>query len=202
MPQVLRAIHLATAACAAALLFTACTGGGHHPSAAPKASARHLAHPLPPGFSAPGSTAFPSTSVLQVAPAAHLNPTSLHPGPFPAGQINEIAQAIVNQPVRTLVRPLLVNVSAFHAGQTLTVAAGDLRAVPHSVLFILQGPGGRAQRLVRVSHGVSVGMVTLPSPLAPGTWALAAEDLSGVHARGIKRPTGTILLDLTIFTLQ
>ena len=201
MPRALRAIHVATATCAAALLLTACTGGGHHPSAAPTASARHLTHPLPPGFSAPGSTAFPRTSVLQVAPVTHLNTAALHPAPFPAGQIKEITQAIVNQPVPALVRPLLVSVSAFHPGQTLTVAAGDLGSAPHDVLFILQGPGVRAQRLVQVSHGVSVGTVTLPSALAPGTWALAAEDLSGVHAHGIKRPTGTVLLDLTVFTL-
>jgi hypothetical protein len=201
MPSALRAIQVAAAACAATLLITACTGGSHHPTAAPRAPAPRLAHPLPPGFSAPGRAAFPSTSVLRVARVAHLNPAALHPGPFPAGQIKEITQAIVNQPVPTLVRPLLVSVSALHPGQTLTVAAADLRSTPHDVLFILQGPGGRAQRLVQVSHGVSVGTVTLPSALAPGVWALAAEDLSGVHAHGIKRPTGKVLLDLTVFTV-
>jgi hypothetical protein len=200
MPSALRAIQVTAAACTAALLLTAC-GGSNHPTAASTSRAPHLAHPLPPGFSAPGSAAFPSTLVLRVAPVTHLNPAALHPGPFPAGQIKEITQAIVNQPVPTLVRPLLVGVSALHPGQTLTVAAADLRSTPHDVLFILQGPGGRAQRLVQVSHGVSVGTVTLPSGLAPGVWALAAEDLSGVHAHGIKRPTGKVLLDLTVFTV-
>jgi predicted RNA-binding protein YlxR (DUF448 family) len=36
------------------------------------------------------------------------------------------------------------------------------------VLFILQGPGGRWQRLVQARQGVSVAVVTLPSRLAPG----------------------------------
>jgi len=201
MSRTQRAIHVAAATCAAALLLTACTGGGQHPSAAPTAAARPLAHPLPPGFSAPGNSAVPTTSVLRVAPVSHLNPAALHPGPFPAGQLKQITQAIVNQPGPALVRPLLVSVSALHAGQTLTVAAGDLGSGPHDVLFILQGPGVRAQRLVQVSHGVSVGIVTLPSTLAPGTWALAAEDLAAVHAQGARRPTGTVLLDLTVFAL-
>lgn len=209
MPRALRAIQAAAATCAAALLLAACTGGGH-PSAGPNPKAhqtpqappaRHLTHPLPPGFSAPGSTAFPRTSALRVAPVTSLTTTALHPGPFPAGQIKQIAQAIVNQPVPALVRPLLVNVSAFRPGQTLTVAAGELGSAPHDVLFILAGPGTRAQRLVQVSHGVSVGTITLPGTLAPGTWALAAEDLSGVHAQGTRRPTGTVLLDLTVFTV-
>jgi hypothetical protein len=47
-----------------------------------------------------------------------------------------------------------------------------------------------------------VGAVTLPGSLSPGTWALAAEDLSGVQATGSSRPTGTALLDLAIFSIS
>jgi hypothetical protein len=203
MPSALRAIPAAAASCFAVLLLAACTGGGGHSQpATPSAATPHLTHTLPPGFSAPGSTVFPSTSVLQVAPVTDLNPAALHPGPFPVGQVKGITQAIVNQPVQTLTRPLLVSVSAFRTGQTVTVAASDLGSAPHDVLFILEGPGLRAQRLVRASHGASAVMVTLPATLAQGTWALAAEDLSGVHAQGTKRPTGTVLLDLTVFTLH
>jgi len=60
------------------------------------------------------------------------------------------------------------------------VAAAQLGAAPHDVLFILQGPGGRWQRLVQAWQDVSVAVVTLPSRLAHGTWALAVEDDSGI----------------------
>ena len=206
MPSARRTIAAAAASCLAALFLAACTGTSHRPPVTPPVTsatpAPRLTHPLPSGFSAPGSTAFPSTSVLQVAPATDLNPAALHRGPFPVSQVKGVAQAIVNQAVPTLTRPLLVSVSAYHAGQTVTVAAGDLGSAPHDVLFILQGPGLRAQRLVHASNGASAGTVTLPATLAQGIWALAAEDLSGVHAQGTKRPTGTVLLDLTIFTIH
>jgi hypothetical protein len=189
----------------ALLLLAACSGSPHpgarQPHAAPSTPPR-LAHPLPPGFSAPGSDSTPQAPlVLQVTPVTSLNPETLHPGPFPGNQIRQVTQAIVDQPVPTAVRPLLVSVSSFHPGETLTVAAGGLPDTPHDVLFILQGPSSRSQRLVHVIHGVAVGAVTLPNSLAPGQWALAAEDLSGVQVPGKGRLHGTALLDLSIFKI-
>jgi hypothetical protein len=189
----------------ALLLLAACSGSPHpgarHPHAAPSRPS-HLAHPLPPGFSAPGSDSTPPAPlVLRVTQVTSLNPETLHPGPFPGNQIRQVTQAIVDQPVPTTVRPLLVSVSSLHPGETLTVAAGDLPVSPHDVLFILQGPSFRSQRLVHVIHGVAVGAVTLPSSLAHGQWALAAEDLSGVQVSGKARPQGTALLDLSIFKI-
>lgn len=189
----------------ALLLLAACSSSPHpgarHTQAAPS-TPPHLAHPLPPGFSAPGSDSPPpSPLVLRVTPVTSLNPETLHPGPFPRNQIRRVTQAIVDQPVPTTVRPLLVSVSSFRPGETLTVAAGGLPDTSHDVLFILQGPSSRSQRLVHVIHGVAVGAVTLPASLAPGQWALAAEDLSGLQVPGQGRPHGTALLDLSIFKI-
>jgi hypothetical protein len=77
-----------------------------------------------------------------------------------------------------------------------------LPAFPHDVEFILQGPGLRAQRLVRVVNGVAARALTLPASLSPGTWALGAEDLSGLHVTRGRHLGGTVLLDLTIFTIS
>lgn len=198
---------LPIATAAALLLLTACSGSSatsaRTPSPPPAARPSSLPHPLPPGFSTPGSRALPPLpGLLRVAAVTHLNPKALHPGPFPGSQIRRFTQAIADQPVRAKVRPLLVSAAAFRPGLTLTVAAGDLPDTPHDVLFVLQGPALREQQRVRVEHGVAVGAVTLPRSLPRGTWALAAEDLSGVRTAGRKRPTGTVLLDLTIFTIN
>jgi len=188
----------------ALLLLAACSSphpGARQPDATPS-TPPYLAHPLPPGFSAPGSdNPPPAPLVLRVTPVTSLNPERLHPGSFPRNQIRQVTQAIIDQPVPTTVRPLLVSASSLHPGETLTVAAGDLPDTPHDVLFILQGPSSRSQKLVQVIHGIAVGAVTLPASLAPGQWALAAEDLSDVHVPGKGRPQGTALLDLTIFTI-
>src|SRR6516164_8865626 len=128
----------------ALLLLAACSGSPHpdtRPTHAAPSRPPHLAHPLPPGFSAPGSDSTPrAPGALCVAPVTSLNPKTLHPGPLPGSQIRQVTQVIVDQPVPTTVRPLLVSVSSLHPGETLTVAAGDLPVTPHDVLFILQGP--------------------------------------------------------------
>lgn len=199
LPMLLKVLVVLTAS-----LLVACSGprsaltGAHPATASP-----HPRHSLPPGFSFPATPgAVPTPSELTVTPVTRLNIGALRRGPFPRAQLHDTTQAIVNQPEPTRVRPLLVSSTGFHPGQTLTVAAGDLPAFPHDVEFILQGPALRAQRLVRAIDGVAIGTVTLPRSLSPGTWALAAEDLSGVRATGKSRPTGTVLLDLTIFKIS
>jgi hypothetical protein len=198
MPKLTTAVTLMTVL--SVMLLVACSGT--HPAARVSQPEPRSARPLPPGFSVPTRTGLPSApSVLQVASVVRLKPDALHRGPFPASEIPGVAQAIVNQPVPTRVRPLLVSAAVFRPGETLTAAAAVLPAFPHDVLFILQGPGVRAQRLVRVVNGVAAGAVTLPRLLSPGQWALGAEDLSGLRVTGRRRLTGTVLLDLTIFTI-
>jgi hypothetical protein len=199
MPKLITAFTVTTVI--VTMPLAAC--GGAHPAPRVSQPRPRLARPLPPGFSVPATPGLPPPpSVLQVAPVASLNPRVLRRGPFPVSQIPNITQAIVDQPVPTRVRPLLVSVTRFHAGQTLTAAAAVLPEFPHDVEFILQGPGLRAQRLVRVVNGIAAGAVTLPASLRPGTWALAAEDLSGLRVKSGRRMTGTVLLDLTIFTIS
>ncbi len=199
MPKLITSFTVMTVL--AAMLLTAC--GGTHPAAHVSQQRPRLPRPLPPGFSVPATPGLPpAPSVLHMAAVTSLNPHALRGGPFPRRQIPRVTQAIVNQPVPTRVRPLLVSATTFHAGQTLTVAAALLPAFPHDVEFILQGPGLRAQRLVRVVDGVAAGTVTLPASLSPGTWALGAEDLSGLRVTRGRRLTGTVLLDLTIFTIS
>jgi len=124
----------------------------------------------------------------------------LHQGTFPRSSVPSLAQAIVNQPVSTLARPLLVS-AALRPGENVIVAAGDLPlAPPHDAMFILQGPNSRAQRLVQVSRGVAAGVVTIPASLSPGTWVLAAEDLSQLRAIAARRPSGPVYLDLAVVT--
>jgi hypothetical protein len=145
----------------------------------------------------PGS---PSLSAVWTPPAK-IVPTALRKAALPAGQAAAIAQAIVNQGLPTTVRPLLLDRISPRPGEQITVVAADLVASSaHDALFILQGPGGRSQRLVQVSSGVAAGLVTLPTHLEAGTWALAVQDISGVHLMN-GRPTGTVLLDLAVFTI-
>jgi hypothetical protein len=135
------------------------------------------------------------------APPAKVVPTALHKASIPAGEATAITQAIVNQGLPTTVRPLLLDRTSPRPGEQITVVAADLAvSSAHDALFILQGPGGRSQRLVQISSGVAVGLVTLPSHLAAGTWALAVQDISGVHLIN-GRPTGKVLLDLAVFTI-
>lgn len=110
-----------------------------------------------------------------------------------------LARAIVNQPAKTIVRPLLIS-TGLHAGENVTVIAGDLPPTPpHDAMFILEGPNSRAQRLVQVTHGIAAGIVTIPRSLRPGTWTLAVEDLSHLDLPGTGLPVGTAFLDLAVF---
>ncbi len=131
-----------------------------------------------------------------------LQPRSLSRGPFPKADLAALAQAIVNQPIRIVVRPLLIS-AALRPGESITIAAGDLpTSPPHDVLFVLQGPGLRAQQLVQVSNGIATGIVTVPASLSPGTWVLAAVDLSQIHATGRGRPSGIAQLDMAVFQVS
>ncbi len=157
---------------------------------------------LPPGFSVSNGRAAESPGVLDVAPATDLQVSQLHKVELPSNGVTTIAQAIVNKAVSTTVRPLLINTPSLVPGEKVTVAAGDLGSgARHDALFILQGPTKRYQRLVQVNFGVAVGVVTIPTDLSPGTWALGVMDLTKVSISGGQKPAGTVLLDLAVFTV-
>ncbi|OIJ63601.1 hypothetical protein WN71_032775 [Streptomyces mangrovisoli] len=115
-------------------------------------------------------------------------------------EATKVAQSLVNRAAPTKVSPLLIDASGFTAGQRITVAAGGFGAASHNVLFVLNGPGGRTQRLVTADHGVAVGLVTLPSHLQHGRWTLGVEDLSQLQIHAGQAPAGTVSLALAVFT--
>jgi len=61
----------------------------------------------------------------------------MHLGNFPRASLTSLIQGIVNQPVPTTARPLLVS-AALRPGVNIIVAAGDLPSLPpHDAMFIL-----------------------------------------------------------------
>ena len=186
--------------CGSVVLLSGCGGSTRHTSPVVGPSLRHL---MAPGFSAPGTnTAGPSPSVLDVRPITQLHPAELHRAPQPSSELRSASLALVNQPVRTRVQPLLVSSQTLHPGETIAVAAGRLgTATVHAALFVLLGPTYRAQRLVQVRYGVAAAGVTLPKSMASGTWALGAEDVSQLYPGAHHQVRGTALLDIGIFTI-
>jgi hypothetical protein len=107
---------------------------------------------------------------------------------------------VVETPVRVTVHALLVSSTKLVPGSPVTVAAGDLATGRrHDALVVLVTSGVRYQRLVLVSHGVAVGVVTLPAHMRAGTWALAVEDLSRIRVGAKHRLTGRGLVDMALF---
>ena len=99
-------------------------------------------------------------------------------------------------------RPILISKQTLRPSERLTVVAGALaQSSPHAARFIVQGPGYRGQYLSRTRSGIAAASITLPSALASGTWAIAAEDLSQLKAGPNKQVTGLALLDLGIFAV-
>jgi hypothetical protein len=185
---------------ACGLLTAACGSTAKNPR---QAGTTPLRHPLPPGFSAPGTNRVPQTpGVLEVHPLTQLRVGDLHRAPQPAGMLRTTSLDLVNQPVPVHVQPLLVSAQVLQPGETVTVAAGRLgTARVHAALFILQGPSYRAERLVQVRYGVAAAAVSLPRAMARGLWALGVEDLSGLHSVSHDQVSGIALLDLGIFSV-
>jgi hypothetical protein len=193
----------------AMLGLSACGGSSaHHVTAGPtKAAQARLARlraALPAGFQAPG-TATPASgpAVLEVAPAAGMRASDVHVAPVPAGPSLRTALAIVfNQPAPVIAHPIFVSATAVRPSQRVAVAAAHLGTAPHhAALFILQGPGYRAEHLVGVAGQVAAGYVTLPSRMAPGVWYIAAEDISGLTRNASGKLAGTALVDIGELTV-
>ncbi len=183
---------------AAAVVAAGCSDAS---TSAPTTTSTHsVLRGLPPGFV---PHAVSAVAVLDVTPVAHVDVASLHRTPLPPGEVANATHALVLQPVATNVRPLLVSSTTISPGETVTVAGGDLPATPpHDALFVLQGPADRYERLVQVRYGVAVGEVHLPSTMASGSWAIAVEDGSQIHATSSRVVAGTDLVDLGIFKVS
>jgi hypothetical protein len=185
-------------ACGLAVLQVPSCSGSHHP-----ASARPAAGPsLPPGFTAPG-TPHPARIpvLLSAAPVQHERIAALQRAPLPVNQAAQEAQAIISQPVSTLIHPILVSSQELRPGETLTVVAAQLpsRQAVHGALLILQGEGYQGERLLQVRLGTAAAVITLPHTMEAGTWTLAVEDLSGITTSTHDQVSGQAVLDLGIF---
>ena len=203
---------------AAAVLLAAalggCTTSGH--GAASSSTSVHggptrlaAAHPLDrrptalaSGFSAPGTGTPPSVAALTVLPAAGLDPKALQRAPAPSGTaLKGALAAVINQPVPIEARALLVSTTAWSAGGRVTVVAAANTGTRHDVLFILQGPGYRGERLVATRDGLAAGIVVLPSPLSSGTWYVAVQDLSALQSTPQGQVTGSALVGFGMITV-
>jgi hypothetical protein len=118
--------------------------------------------------------------------------------------IDAVVSVVVNEPfVTTRIRPLLLYPSAaVGPGEWVDVVAGDMGTTKvHDAIFILQGPGSKYERLVHIQFGIAAGMVYIPAHLAPGLWALGAEDPSEVTVIRPNHFGGVVLFDLAVFTV-
>jgi hypothetical protein len=152
----------------------------HH---GPAGSPSTLPHPLLRGFAVAAPGAPPGAiAVLQVAGLTHLDLAALQRAQIPPALVKQVALAVVHQSVPVRVRPILTT-ATLAPGRVLTVVAGDLPAAPHDVLVVLQGGSYLAEHLIQARNGATGAVITLPSSLPPGTWALGVEDLAGAYRR-------------------
>lgn len=201
----MRPLRRASVAALAAALLAGCASTAGHGTTASSTVPRLARRPtaLPSGFSAPGNDALRSVADLTVLPATTLDPKALRRATMPSGTaLRGAVAAVINQPVPVDVRPLLVSTDGWRAGAHITVVAATRAGGQHDVLFILQGPGSRAERLVACRDGLAAGVVVLPTPLAHGTWYLAVQDLSALSPGPNGRPLGTALVGLGVVTVR
>ena len=140
---------------------------------------------------------------LEAVPIRRLSPHALHRGGFPRGSVATLARDVLDIPVAAEVRPLAVTSTQLRAGRTVSVVATRLSG-PHQryVLLILQGPGYRATRLLRVSNHAAGATITLPRTLSSGTWILAIEDLSKVRTGSASKLGGYASLGLARYIVR
>jgi len=188
----------------ALLALAGCGSGGSHPAAsATPARLQRLRGALPDGFQAPGRSELPpGPTELVVAPAAGMNPNELKLAPAPPeDELRKVLAVVLNQPTPVIARRIFLSSTSVRPAQRIAVAAAHLRTAPHhAALFILQGPGYRAEHLIQVSEGVAAGYITLPSHVVAGQWYIAAEDTSGLRVGSGGKLTGSALVDIGVLT--
>lgn len=157
--------------------------------------------PLPPGLVPTGGQLL-SQSLLPARPLVGLSRHQLQRAGFPRGLVPALVRSRIALAVPAKVRPLVVSSTRLQAGHRISVLAPSLgRGRRHDALVVLQGPNYRATRLVRVVDGAADATIKLPSPLAPGTWTISVQDLSGVHLTSMHTLTGFALVRFGVFTV-
>lgn len=177
------------------------SGGSHSVGGSPPALVQRLRAALPDGFQAEGKSELPpAPAELPVAPAAGMNPQELRLAPAPPeDELRKILAVVLDQPAPVIARRIFLGETAIGPAQRVAIAAPHLGAAPHhAALFILQGPGYRAEHLVQVSDGAAAGYITLPGHMVGGPWYIAAEDSSGLRSDGAGQLTGSALVDIGV----
>lgn len=184
----------------ALLALAGCGSGGSHSAPGVPERLQRLRAALPDGFQASGRSELPlAPTELAVAPAVGMDPHALRLAPAPPEtELRKVLAAVLTQPAPVIARRIFLGTNVRPA-QRVAVAAPHLRAAPHhAALFILQGPGYRAEHLVQVSGGVAAGYIALPGRMPAGPWYIAAEDTSGLRVGGAGKLTGSALVDIGV----
>jgi hypothetical protein len=165
------------------------------------AFAAEARQPLPPGLVATEGQLL-SQDLLPARPLVRLSRHQLHRAGFPRGLLPALVRSRTALAVPAKVRPLVVSSTQLSPGHQISILATRLgRGRRHDALIVLQGPNYRASRLVHVIDGAADATITLPHSLAPGTWTISAQDLSGVHLTPQHTLTGFALLRFGVFTV-
>jgi hypothetical protein len=157
--------------------------------------------PPPPGLLATNGQLL-SQRLLAVRPVARLSPHALHRADFPTGLVPALVHSRLALPVPAKVRPLVASATHLEPGRRISVVATRLgNKRHHDALIVLQGPGYRATRLVRIAHGAAAATLIPPRSLAPGTWTISVQDLSNVHLSSSHALAGFAIVRFGVFTV-
>ena len=143
-----------------------------------------------------------TTSRLSATPIGQARGLKLRKATFPRSQLSSVVNDALSLSEAAKVGPLAVTTAHLRpgGGRLGVVAAGLGNPRSHRVLLVLQGPGVRLTRLLGVHHNAVGASIQLPKKLAQGTWIVAVENLSGVHAAG-RGLAGDAIVRLGTFTV-
>jgi len=189
------------------LALAGCGSSGHKSATNPSranANAARLRSALPAGFQAGAEAPPASPAKLEISPAAGMHAAGMHLALAPSGgELRKALAVALGEPVPVIVRPIFLDRRSVRPRQQIAVAAAHLGTAPnHAALFVLQGPGYHAERLVAVANEVAAGYVTLPGHMAPGVWYILAEETSGIRSKASHSLGGTALVDIGELTVS
>ncbi|HXA53419.1 MAG TPA: hypothetical protein VNV37_00955, partial [Solirubrobacteraceae bacterium] len=157
--------------------------------------------PPPPGLVATNGQLLPQ-QLLGARPLGRLAPHALRRAGFPGGAIPALVRARLALPVPAQVRPLAVSSTRLQPRRRIAILAPRLGAGHvRDALIVLQGPGYRATRLVRIAHGAAGTTIVLPRRLAAGTWTISVQTLGHVTLAPNHQLAGFATVRLGVFTV-
>jgi hypothetical protein len=161
------------------------------------------AHRPPPPSLVATSGQLLAQRLLPARPLARLSRRALHRTGFPRGRVPALVRDRLALSVPAKVRPLVASSTRLLPGHRISILATRLgRGRRHDALIVLQGPGYRATRLVRVVRGAANATIALPRSLARGTWTISVQDLSEVHLSPSRTLAGYALVRFGVFSVS